>query len=542
MNLVQKRRYLLLFFLCMFQVLSICGQQMVPDFLRNYQWLEPMDVKDWEKQLELVEEADELIRQSNSKYIEVYNAEKNAEISEKKRAGVVKKLEAEAFKLAGESLSKYKTAYSNLYVLTVQYLEADKKSHPAAKEAISYKKESDLDFSNSGKAATLPEQKLLANGNEKLLLAVEKNIVAISTSSDSYMAIDEPESNNTIEKDFALDYEIYQKYLDYVNNEQIADPLTFNQLSSVHSEDMSYADFEALWSQYSSSGVVELGENAQVDEQGVRDSVENSLTEDNQHIAVVAEQDNANDKHGVGASDIVEDDIAKDERNADEPLHNADAGNEKAVVNTNNKTKASKESYAKQAVESNGFSMDDEAVEFRVQIAASKNQLGIIELKGIYKGALSIIEVKEGSYYKYQIRGHKGVSEAQKTCSNSGVDNAFIHAYRGSARLDLTSAVKGTKAQGTHEKTGQIDFVIQVAASRIRIGQARLKGIYNGAYPVSVVIEDGWYKYQIIVGGDLDKANEVLQSCGVKKAFMKAYMNGEIIERHKAIELYKNNN
>ena len=492
----------------LFLVLPVGAQQSAPNFLNNYQWLDNKDIKNWEKQLKLISEGDDLIQQSNSKYIEVYNLESGASTD-----GNKDKVEKEAFDLSTESLLTYRSAYEALYKITESYIEEEKKKHPAYDEAAYYKKESEKLYQNAGKVKTPDEQRLLANANENLLLAIEKSVIANTVSPSAYdVPKEETVVSNKASEEVEINNEVYQKYLDYINNDLIAEPITMNQLNAIQGEDVSYDEFQELWFKYNAgeslSNAVPAKENSETAQ--VQDIAE-PITSETEITEQTSTEENINTQSETKTSTT-------------------------AVVE-NNPAEATSASIV-----SNGFSLNKD-LEYRVQVAAGKSQLSLTQLKALYSGNLLVLEIKEGNYYKYQVRSFKELPDAQKVVSESDVSSAFIHAYNGEERLDLWQAVKDLKEERLIVKESQkIDFSIQVAASRTRLTSTQLKRIYNGTYPISIVFEDGWYKYQLIVGNNLELANEVLTNCGVSKAFIAAYKNGRKMELYKAVDKYKSKN
>jgi hypothetical protein len=184
--------------------------------------------------------------------------------------------------------------------------------------------------------------------------------------------------------------------------------------------------------------------------------------------------------------------------------------------------------------------------EYRVQLAAGRSQMNHYQVATIYNGPLSVIEVKDGNLFKYQIRSFSLFTDAQLACSQSKVENAYLAAYKGSSSLLLADAVKETrpleaqvKKIGKDRVVHEIEFAVQVAASKVRLTKAQLNEMYSGQWPITIVFEEGWYKYQILGGRNLQNTLDILENCGVNKAFLVAYKNGRKLILYKALHEYK---
>jgi len=80
-------------------------------------------------------------------------------------------------------------------------------------------------------------------------------------------------------------------------------------------------------------------------------------------------------------------------------------------------------------------------IQYRVQIAASKSELGDARLKQIYRGSRHIDHFAENSYVKYYIAEEPNYFAAKKILRESGLDQAFIVAYEGNVKLGLDEAI-----------------------------------------------------------------------------------------------------
>jgi hypothetical protein len=137
-------------------------------------------------------------------------------------------------------------------------------------------------------------------------------------------------------------------------------------------------------------------------------------------------------------------------------------------------------------------------------------------------------------------------SDAQAVCSKTGVEYAYITSYKSDISVPLGLAVKDVRSleakaakYGKQSTVNPIEFSVQLAASRVRISPDKLSTIYSGQWPVTTIFEGGWYKYQILCRGDLQLALNVIENCGVPKAFLIGYKYGQRLELYKALHEYK---
>ncbi len=184
-----------------------------------------------------------------------------------------------------------------------------------------------------------------------------------------------------------------------------------------------------------------------------------------------------------------------------------------------------------------------EGVIFRIQVAASRVPLNLGQLKQIYPGDYPIEMIKEEGWYKYQFMGVRLYSDAIYLLKNVNTKGAFVVAYENGAKINLADAVRNTReienAVKTYGRKGQIqeiEFHLQLAASRIPISSDELKLLYIGSEPVSVIYEEGWYKYHLKAGNSPETAEQFKKSCSVVKAFIVPYKRAAKISYYEALQ------
>jgi hypothetical protein len=109
----------------------------------------------------------------------------------------------------------------------------------------------------------------------------------------------------------------------------------------------------------------------------------------------------------------------------------------------------------------------------------------------------------------------------------------------GQAVKETRTLEQQVKKFGRERMLCELDFGVQLAASKVRLSSEQLSRMYSGAYPLTTVFEGGWYKYQLLTGYDLQRALDLLEICGVDDAFLVAYKNGKKQILYKALHEYK---
>ncbi|RPJ78916.1 MAG: hypothetical protein EHM20_02745 [Alphaproteobacteria bacterium] len=85
-------------------------------------------------------------------------------------------------------------------------------------------------------------------------------------------------------------------------------------------------------------------------------------------------------------------------------------------------------------------------IEFRVQIAAHTVQIENDYIKTFYTGNDTVIEVHEGSWFKYQIGNFDNYADADSLRLNCRVPRAFVVAYQEQKKLTIKEALKKNQA------------------------------------------------------------------------------------------------
>ncbi len=181
---------------------------------------------------------------------------------------------------------------------------------------------------------------------------------------------------------------------------------------------------------------------------------------------------------------------------------------------------------------------DTTAVTFYLQLAASRQPMSGKEVEQIDTTHLTLRKILEDGWYKYQLPLGSDYITARHTIRDYSNKNTFLVAYRGTERLNLWETVKHIQTQKQKKKSSLV-FVIQVAASRTPLSYKEQQKLKPGAEHLRQIEEEGWYKYQIVVGPSYPLTIEKWKLCGTHISFPVAYLNGEKIEMAEALKIIR---
>ncbi|MBN1184347.1 MAG: hypothetical protein JXB49_18800 [Bacteroidales bacterium] len=180
---------------------------------------------------------------------------------------------------------------------------------------------------------------------------------------------------------------------------------------------------------------------------------------------------------------------------------------------------------------------------FKVQIAATKNQLSNDEIIGIYNGFERVDLTQEEGWYKYSIGNMASYQQAVDLKAQSGVKDAFIVAYMNGRKLDLYQAMNKPSASVVRyaeiKPDNDIIFGVQIAASRAPITMNNLSLLYDGNKTIIETSSGGWFRYRVDIGKSFEEAKQFKEDCGIKGAFIVAHQNGERVKVKDAVNKNK---
>ena len=157
-----------------------------------------------------------------------------------------------------------------------------------------------------------------------------------------------------------------------------------------------------------------------------------------------------------------------------------------------------------------------------------------------YKGSDSIFTRIEEEWYKYQIGKTPTFSEALKTLNNTDIKGAFIVPYAGNEKLVLWKTLRPKTTVIPNKELKDLTFVVQIAASRDQLSNFQIKQLTKKTDgTIREIVEDDWYKYQLVVGASYSEAKKQWQQIGISKSFIVAYLNNGKIEMTEAFSILK---
>lgn len=162
---------------------------------------------------------------------------------------------------------------------------------------------------------------------------------------------------------------------------------------------------------------------------------------------------------------------------------------------------------------------------YRVQIAAAKKPIQAKDLKALYAGIRPINVYAEDGWFRYSIGDYLLYSDAISVRDSSGVPGAFVMPYINGVRQPIKGKLD-VQREEAKRSTNPV-FVVQLAATKRPISLRKLKVYRKSGIPVTLRIEDGWYKYTSDVFFNKDLARKKAQEMKVSGAFVVTYMNGK---------------
>ena len=177
---------------------------------------------------------------------------------------------------------------------------------------------------------------------------------------------------------------------------------------------------------------------------------------------------------------------------------------------------------------------DATSVEFYIQLAASRKPLTDTELKQLTNQQESVRSITEDSWHKYQLPVGADYLKAREAINSYPNKNTFLVAYKGIEKLSLWETVKHIELQKPKEP--ELLFVIQLAASREPLSIEEKEKLNSGSDHIRVIEEEGWFKYQVVVGPSYTLAIEKWKLIGTTRSFPVAYLDGSKIDMAEAIK------
>lgn len=162
---------------------------------------------------------------------------------------------------------------------------------------------------------------------------------------------------------------------------------------------------------------------------------------------------------------------------------------------------------------------------YRVQIAAAKKPIPAKVLHSLYAGIRPINVYAEDGWFRYSIGDYLLYSDALAARDSSKVQGAFVMPYINGVRQQF----KGKQDVQLEEakRTSNPVYVVQLAATKRPISLKKLKDYRKSGIPVTLHIEDGWYKYTADVFFNKELARKKAKEIKIPGAFVVTYINGK---------------
>ena len=175
---------------------------------------------------------------------------------------------------------------------------------------------------------------------------------------------------------------------------------------------------------------------------------------------------------------------------------------------------------------------------YKVQILACRVPIDKKTLENIYAGSLLIQELNEDKWYKYAVGEFNTYANARLIKNQLNIPGSFIIAYLNGKRIQISTNASQQQDYNSPSDASLI-FKVQIAASKEPIAKEYINQIYSGSENTEELFEDGWYKYSLITGSDLNEAKAFIEKENIPGAFITAYLGNKKIELYKAIKLNK---
>ncbi|MFN8207345.1 MAG: SPOR domain-containing protein [Bacteroidales bacterium] len=182
-----------------------------------------------------------------------------------------------------------------------------------------------------------------------------------------------------------------------------------------------------------------------------------------------------------------------------------------------------------------GSAISSSAIEFRVQIAASRKPMPAEELRRIYKGNRTINSFSEEGWLKYHIASVSSYGEAKQIQAESGTRHAFIVAYRDGKKVELYNAIHPPSTGSPSEITitpskapdvGKV-YYIQLAASRRSMDKESLLKLIGVPLSILEFNEEGWFKYRTGPFSTYAEAKTEMKKLSKTDAFITGFSDGK---------------
>ena len=501
--------------------LSVSGQNL--DVLLNL--IDTKQQKSVEKALNDISQAGKYTQEANEYYNEVLSLQSNFELDEKTLQKKLAKAEKQAVSLQLKADKLYASAYKSLYDICQNTISTANESGNDISSLTSTASEMMNNAKNKREEAkniksVIEKAGLFNDAAEMEATAIDYLITAIQvqngtllagtsqyfsseTSGEAYTGeepitaqklpgeIDYSQSVQQKSENLAVDRNYIAIYNGYINDNSVPDPIIINRSGIVGANDIS----------------VDHARNIVFDYHYGVDYTFSEQSTPNQEIS-----DFEDDSSGFSVTTDFEPEVLGQDNLTNNPF-SEDSENSRAAFDL---------SAVQQASD----------IIFMVQIAASRIPLTRAQVWAIFPGKFTVEVTQENGWYKYRVTGFRLFSEANRVAMESGIKDAWVLAYKQGKLINLTDAREMTRVLETDVKRygydilkNQIDYYIQILATRSRLEKDQLDKLCMSEGLCREIIEEGMYKYQVYSGTDYDKALEIREQLA-NDSFIVPYISG----------------
>ncbi len=513
----------------------ITNQSRSQNWSALYEHLDEKEKVEVDKAIKSIKQAGDITLEANEYYNEALHLQQSGDSTQSVDKKKLKKLESKAVDQQIKADKLFSEAYASIYQICTDHLKAMNKSETKNNDyqvkaaemmnmAFEKKKDADKNHDSYAKASILSEvtgQESAAI--ENMILAIcaahdDNSVAALSAGGQSEDAEVQNKILLSIEKSLStedtvtknqhavIDQDLVMKYAKYMSDQSSPEPITVNRDGINGIDGVDVDKLKRFYQSYYSWNT-SLGRDYNQVQSTVKDTGSNA----SKNLAA------------SGSSNSLMDTTRDQE------------------LDRNNKSRVKKNTNNRSAVNTASSIPNTSEVRFMIQIAASRIPLSRAQIWAIYPGNLSVEVVKEGKWYKYRVTGFRFNSEASMVASESGVKNAWVLATYNGKDIKLDKAIEMTRLmeadyiQNSHKPAeGDIDFYVQVAASKVELSDNTLSELCSNDNPCREVIEAGWFKYQLFAGTDYRDALKLRKNMS-PKSFIVAYKGGTKINLYNAI-------
>ncbi len=174
----------------------------------------------------------------------------------------------------------------------------------------------------------------------------------------------------------------------------------------------------------------------------------------------------------------------------------------------------------------------NDAILFKIQIAASYKPLPVSSLKRIYSGDVVFNNEKSGQWYRYLINEYPTYAQAVAAKRRMGINGSFVVAYRDGIRIkNIQEVAKPLDDYPASSQMGNtnsgIEYRLQIGTSTLPTSPKDIAKLNSTSEPVKTYKSRVLYKYTIGSFSSEQEAIEYKQSNNLYKYIIVRYKDGK---------------